>query len=71
MLHFYMSVAEIAICFAAICWGSGIRTSDSKKLNKLMKKAVLGTALESLELIMQGGMLQKLLNIKNNTGQTH
>ena len=48
MLHiFYQSVVASAISFAAICWDSSIRASDSKELNKLMKKAgsVLGTAL--------------------------
>jgi len=35
-----------AIFFAAICWGSSIIASDSKKLNILMKRAayVLATA---------------------------
>ena len=48
----------------SICWGSSIR--DSKKLNKLIKKAgsVLGTALET---ILKRRMLHKLVNIKNNT----
>ena len=49
VLHiFYKSVVERTICFAAIYWGSSIRASDSKKLNKLIKKAgsLLGTDLE-------------------------
>ena len=43
-----MSVVESAICFAAICWGRSISTRDSKRLNKLIKKAgsVLGTDLD-------------------------
>ena len=40
MLHiFYKSVVEGTICSAAIYWGSNIRASDSKKLNKLIQKA--------------------------------
>ena len=55
--------------FAATCWGSSIRASDTKKLNKLIKKAgsVLGTALEPLELVVERRMLHKLLNIMDNT----
>lgn len=45
MLHiFYQSVVASAIVFAAICWGSSIRTSNSEKLNNLTKEvgSVLG-----------------------------
>ena len=54
--------------FATICWGSSIRASGLEKLNKLIKRAgfVLWTALESLELIVERSMLDKLLNITNN-----
>lgn len=49
---FYQSAVTSAAFFAAICWGSSPRASDTKKLNKLIKMAgfVLGTALEHLEL---------------------
>jgi len=38
---------ESAVCFAAMCLGSGIRASELKKLNNMIKKSgsVLGTAL--------------------------
>ena len=41
---FYQSGVASGISFAAICWGSSIRASDPKELNKLIKKAgsVLG-----------------------------
>ena len=73
MLHiFCQSVVASAIFFAAICWSSSIRASDSKTPNKVIKKAgtVLGTALEPLEL--ERRMLFKLLNVMGNTpiGQT-
>jgi len=50
MLHiFHKSVLDRAICFASIWWGSSsIKASDSKKVEKLIKKAgsLLGTGLE-------------------------
>lgn len=66
---FYQSVVESAIFFAAICWGSSIRANDSKRLNKLIKKAgsVLGSALEPLESVVERRMLYKLFNIMDNT----
>ncbi|XP_062851515.1 bcl-2-like protein 11 [Trichomycterus rosablanca] len=50
---------------SAICWGSSIRAKDSKKLNKLIRKAgsVLGFALEPLELIIEQRIMHKLLNL--------
>ena len=69
MLHvFYQSVLASAYIFAAICSGSSIRAGDSEKLNTLIKKdcSVLGTALETLELVVDREMLHKLLNIMEN-----
>ena len=63
-----------AIYFAAISWGSGIRACDSKKLNKLIRRAgyVLGTAVASLEEGMERTMVQKLLSIiDDNTHPLH
>ena len=56
MLHiFYKSVVESSILSAVICWGSSIRASDLKKLNKLIKWAgsVLGAVLEPLDLTFE------------------
>jgi len=62
---FFKSVDQRAVCFAAMKWCKSIRRWF-KKLNTLIKKAgsVLGTA---LELIEQRKMLQKLLNIMDNS----
>ena len=62
---FCQSVFASATSFAAICWGSRIRASDTK-LTTLIKKAgsVLGTALEHLEFLVERRMLHKLLNIQ-------
>lgn len=51
---FNQSVVASAVSFAAIYLASSTRASDSKKLNKLMKKAssVLGTPLEPLQLVV-------------------
>ena len=37
---FYQSVVASAAFFAVICWGSSFKARNSKKLNKLIKKAV-------------------------------
>lgn len=57
---FYQSVVASAIFSAVICWHSNNRASDTKRLNKLIKKAgsVLGTALEPMEMIVERRMLQ-------------
>ena len=71
---FYQSVVASAIFFAAISWGSGIRACDSKKLNKLVMRAgyVMGTAVVSLEVVMERRMVQKLLSIMDdNTHPLH
>ena len=65
MLHIsYQSVVASAIFFTAICQGSSIRASDSKKLNKLVKKTgfVLGAALEPLKLLVERRMSHKQHN---------
>ena len=66
---FYQFLVASAFVFAAFCWDSSIRNGDTKKLNKLIRKAssVLGTALEPLELVVKKKMLQKLLTISDNT----
>ena len=54
--------------------GSGIRACDSKKLNDLIRRAgsTLGTAIVSLEVVMERRMVQKLLSIMdNNTHPLH
>ena len=65
----YKSVVESTVSSVVICWGSSIRASDLKKLNKLIKKAgsVLGTVLEILELILQQRILHKMKNIMDNS----
>ena len=64
---FISTIRDMKVEPFSFCWSSSIR--DSKKLNKLIKKAgsVLRTALEPLELIAKRIMLHKLINIKSNT----
>ncbi|KAI3356958.1 hypothetical protein L3Q82_003595 [Scortum barcoo] len=66
---FYQSVvASAAIFFAAVCWGSSIRASDTNRLDKIIKKAgsVLGLRLESFETVVERRMLNRLLSIMDN-----
>ena len=73
MFAVWQSVLVSAIFFAAICWGSSIRASDSNTLNKLIQKAgsVLGTALEPLELVVERRMLQNCKHLTcTAAGQT-
>ena len=59
MLHIlYKPLVESAICSLQSSVGAATSDPDSKKLNKLIKKAgsVLGTALEPLELIVKRRM---------------
>jgi gmma-aminobutyric acid receptor subunit gamma len=65
---FYHSVVAGAIFFAAVCWGSSIRASDSNRLDKIIRKAgsVLGLRLESLETVVERRTLKKVLSIMDN-----
>ena len=61
---------ECSLLFSPLL-GNSFRVGDSKKLNKLIKKAgsVLETALKPLELIMQRKILEKQLNMMDNTAK--
>ena len=65
---FYQSVVASTIFFAAVCWGSSIRASDTNRLDKIIKKAgsVLGLRLESFETVVERRTLNKLLSIMDN-----
>ena len=65
---FYESVVARAIFFPVICWGSSIRASNTKRLNKVIRKvgSVTGTAVEHIELVMERRMKHKLLAITDN-----
>jgi len=56
-------------CVAAICWASSIGASGSRKLGKLVERvgSVLRIALELLDVVVQRGVLPKLMSIKNST----
>ncbi|XP_010777592.1 protein kinase C alpha type [Notothenia coriiceps] len=65
---FYDSVVSSVIFFAVVCWGSGVKTADANRLNKLIRRAgsVLGVDQESLAVVSEGRMLRKLLSILDN-----
>ncbi|KAI3353943.1 hypothetical protein L3Q82_005147 [Scortum barcoo] len=51
MLHmFYYSVVSSVIFYAVVCWGSRLKTADTNRLNKFIRRAgsVLGFELESV-----------------------
>ncbi|PWA14793.1 hypothetical protein CCH79_00014439 [Gambusia affinis] len=62
------NVVAGAIFFAAVCWGSSIRASDSIRLDRIIRKAisVLGLRLESLETVVERRTLKKVLSIMDN-----
>ncbi len=65
---FYHSVVESALFFAVTCWGSSMKAADENKINKLLKKAgsVLGTNLDSVSVVAERRMLNRLLAIMDN-----
>ncbi|KAL3047767.1 hypothetical protein OYC64_021860 [Pagothenia borchgrevinki] len=65
---FYDLVVSSVIFFAVVCWGSGVKTADANRLNKLIRRAgsVLGVDQESLAVVSERRMLRKLLGILDN-----
>ena len=60
ILHiFYTSVVQSAVLSAVICWGSKIRASDLKKLNKPVKTS--GSVLEPM---VQKRILHRMKNVR-------
>ena len=62
---FYQSVVASVLFFAVVCWGSSIGASDANRLNKFIKTAssVIGCKQDTLEAVVERGMLKKLLSI--------
>ncbi|KAI3359849.1 hypothetical protein L3Q82_014207 [Scortum barcoo] len=56
------------IFYAVVCWGSRLKTADTNRLNKLIRRAgsVLGVELEPVEEVSERRMLRKLLSIMDN-----
>ncbi|KAI3376037.1 hypothetical protein L3Q82_016569, partial [Scortum barcoo] len=65
---FYHSVVSSVIFYAAVCWGSRLKTADTNRLNKLIRRAgsVLGVELKSVVEVSERRMLRKLLSIMDN-----
>lgn len=65
----FITIVESTIFFAAVCWGAGIKAKDANRcLHKLIKKAesVVSSELGTLEDVVRGRMLAKLLLIMDN-----
>ncbi|KAI3369549.1 hypothetical protein L3Q82_007759 [Scortum barcoo] len=65
---FYHSVVSSIIFYAVVCWGSRLKTADTNRLNKLIRRAgsVLGVELEFVVKVSERRMLRKLLSITDN-----
>lgn len=60
------------VCFAIVCWGSGVTDRDRSKLARLVRRAssVQDCLLESIQEVADGRMVATLISIMNNTSQT-
>ena len=70
MLHmFYQSVVASTIFYAAVCWGGSATERDTRRLDKLIRKAglVLGRCVDSLGVMVERRMWTKLSDIMENT----
>ena len=70
---FYQSVVASAIFFAAVCWGSSIRASNTNRLDKIIKKAgsVLGLRLQSFESVVERTLKKRFSIIDNDQHPLH
>ena len=69
LLHvFYQSILASVMFYAVVCWGNGLKIEDKNKINKLIRKAgsIIGVMPDSLEMILDQRMGQKLRRIMNN-----
>ncbi len=66
---FYKSVVESALLFAAVCWGGGLMDKNRKRLDKLIKEAVLvlGRSLDSVGTVVERRSLSKMQSILDNS----
>ena len=70
MLHMlYQSVVASTIFYTAVCWGGSATERDTRRLDKLIRKAgsVLGRCLDSLGVVVERRMWTKLSDIMDNT----
>ncbi|KAI3371908.1 hypothetical protein L3Q82_006781 [Scortum barcoo] len=58
---FYHSVVSSIIFYAVVCWGSRLKTADTNRVNKLIRRAgsVLGVELESVVEVSERRMLEE------------
>ncbi|KAI3362701.1 hypothetical protein L3Q82_001768 [Scortum barcoo] len=63
---FYHSMASSIIFYSVVCWGSRLKTANTNRLNKLIRRAgsVLGVELESVVEVSERRMLRKLLRTR-------
>ena len=68
MTMFYHTVVASALFFAAACWGGSLTDRNTKRLDRLVKKAgsLLGRRLDPLRSVVERGTLNKLNAILDN-----
>lgn len=66
---FYQSVVASSPFYAVVCWGTGMKEGDAKRLYKLIKKvsSFIGQDLIPLEVVAEKRIMHKLLVIMDNT----
>ncbi|TWW55971.1 hypothetical protein D4764_09G0010210 [Takifugu flavidus] len=66
---FYDSVVGSALFYGIVCWSSSITDRDRKRMDRLVRRAssVLGSPLDSVEVVGNGRMMAKLSSMLNNT----
>lgn len=65
----YQSVVASTIFYAAVCWGCSATERDTRRLDKVIRKAgsVLGRCLDSLRVVVERRMGTKLTDIMDDT----
>jgi len=65
---FYQSVVTSVLFYTVVCWGGSISKKDTNRLDKLIRRAgsVIGMKLDSMVMVAERRILDKLLDIINN-----
>lgn len=64
---------QSVVAGVVVCWGSGMRTDDATRINKLIRRAgsVLEVELHSLVVVSERKMLHKLQGIMDDSHLLH
>src|SRR4029434_2142808 len=62
----YQSVVASVLFYAVVCWGGSIKKRDAGRLDRLVRRAVVGTELDCLTTVAERRTLSRLLTILDN-----